>query len=523
MSGRLERLDRALGDQRHVALALVLRRRSTSEVLLRFGGRWDRIAHAFTGTTGLCRTLDLEESQLEAVNFFRHWMAARAARARREVVAFIGGARRGGKSTVSVDVALGYAVDVPDAIVVIVSPTFAKRDQLERQLKALVPTSWGDFYGMPEPRLRLANGSEIRLLGANDPSTLKRGRLDVVLLDDAQDMAPDAISMALPGVIDHGGIVIVAANPPRKFRGEWVLRLREAVQEGRVEDVKIIDVDPKLNERIDHETRTAVGRVLAVLDPKAAKADDEGEWLPTGERVYLEHFDPKRNLAPGALPERAITEQYTRRRGGRSFGLVGGVDFQASPHMVGTILGVFGTLERPIYHAVGEVFTEDATEEEFLHDVDDLGLRPEFLMWVGDASGQHQDGAHTADRDSFSIFKKFRWRIVPPVEKKSEKGTWSKNPAIESRINLVNRLLAEGRLLIDPERCPRLVEAIKECPMKIVNGRRRPYGRYTHVTDSLGYALCWLEPKPRPAVLPGQPPGQSFHDLKPGAGAYRGY
>lgn len=57
----------------------------------------------------------------------------------------------------------------------------------------------------------------------------------------------------------------------------------------------------------------------------------------------------------------------------------------------------------------------------------------------------------------------------------------------------MNNLLAQNRLFIDGEACPDVALAVKKCELK--NGR--PFGKYAHYSDALGYALCWLEPRPK--------------------------
>ena len=48
-------------------------------------------------------------------------------------------------------------------------------------------------------------------------------------------------------------------------------------------------------------------------------------------------------------------------------------------------------------------------------------------------------------------------------------------------------------LFIDGKACPDLLLALKKCELK--NGK--PVGKYAHITDALGYALWWLEPRPK--------------------------
>jgi hypothetical protein len=251
-----------------------------------------------------------------------------------------------------------------------------------------------------------------------------------------------------------------------------------------------------------------------VLDPKTQKADDLGLWLPPGDHVYVEYLDRDRNLIVAPI-DGDITAAYTQKRFGRAYPYLGGVDFNGTPHICGVVFRIFGTVDVPIFHAVDEVISPDigsssttATEEEFLHDLETAGYDPTRIGLVGDATGQHQDGKHSGPtRTSFRVVQSWRYRMVPPRAKKSDKGEWSSNPPVEDRINITNKLLSEGRFRIDPNGCPWLVESLQKCPMRTVDGRRKPYGKYTHITDAAGYVLFWGEPAPR-APMPSWPGGK---------------
>jgi hypothetical protein len=134
----------------------------------------------------------------------------------------------------------------------------------------------------------------------------------------------------------------------------------------------------------------------------------------------------------------------------------------------------------------------------------DTRFTPENCVLIGDASGTWQDAHHSRGRVSFDVFKARRWRMVPPQIKRSDRGEHPRNPYVLDRLNLVNRLLAGDakgpRLLIDPQRCPRLAEALRECEYR----NEKPRGRHAHITDALGYALWWIEPMPKPAQRPPQ-------------------
>lgn len=94
-------------------------------------------------------------------------------------------------------------------------------------------------------------------------------------------------------------------------------------------------------------------------------------------------------------------------------------------------------------------------------------------------------------------------------------------PSIPSdRVKLIKRLLRQGRLTIDPERCPFLIEALEQAEWELakVSGADgvvetfpketyRKDGYYEHPLDALGYALIRIfPPKGRPAVGRGGKP-----------------
>ncbi len=136
-------------------------------------------------------------------------------------------------------------------------------------------------------------------------------------------------------------------------------------------------------------------------------------------------------------------------------------------------------------------------------------------LWIGDASGSWQDAKHIKGRCSFDKFKARRWRIEAPRKKKTDRGEFPANPAREDRINLVNRLLDDGRLIVCLDTAADIAEDLRKCE---VDTKGRPRGRHAHRTDALGYPLFWAEPLPKPARKDTAPRGASFPQFRPGAG-----
>jgi hypothetical protein len=480
---------------RYQDLVLTFRHPRTQDFLLTCGGRWDNLTRSYVEGAELAakqvKIIDLEESQVEFTTWYAEWLRAYASGDERDIrLVLTAGERRGGKTTIGLLATIAAAIARPNTITWVISSSFQERDEIENTVRKFVPSKWYTWKGAPRYRFIFPNGSVLRCLSADDPETLKQGQVDVVLANEAQKMPAAMLTNALPGVIDRGGLVILAANPPRREVGAWVRDLKEAIDAKRLPATKFFGFSAKLNRSIDQKARADVGAILRVVDEKAAAADDEGLWLPIGEVAYAKFLSSEHVRPTPEMGE--ITQEVLKQRIGRPRDYIFGADFQITPHNASIGIKVFrGPKGEKLYWAVSE-FLVSGSEDDMLDTVDSVGLHtPENTVWIGDASGTWQDGAHKTGRNSFDVFKSRRWEIHPPRKAKDSNRKPS-NPPVQDRVNLVNNLLAAGRLFVDPKACPKLALALKKCPLK----HDKPYGLYAHCTDALGYALYWLEPQP---------------------------
>ena len=518
-------------------------------MLLAAGGLWDLLEHRYVldedgkrvrPKTG--KVVPMEESQAPFTRWYAQEFLARlrCGEPRDVSLALAAGDRRGGKTFDLLLVTLATLLDVPTlggspTVGWAVSAEYGERDELDRTVREHIPSSWYTYKKSPQFEYTFLPGSYLRNLSAYDPEMLKRGRVDVAFYNEAQKMPMQALTNGIYGTADKGGIALLAANPPRRQRGEWVYQLKQAIDEDLIAGVKYFGFSSKENTQIDAAARSRVGGIVRVLDPKGAAADDEGLWSPVNDRAYYE-FKPKvhgvslpeylPDLPVGAAPVE-VTATFIKRRYGRAFAYCGGVDFQGTPHHAGVIGRLFGNEVEPSLLIVQEFLVDLSTEDDFLDEIDEAGYTPETLLWAGDASGQWQDGKHnfSGGRASFDIFKRRRWHIRPPIAKKTDRGEHSRNPKIEDRLGLANRLLKAGRVRIDRDACPKLMEALRECPVQPGRyGGLSPYGLYSHLTDAASYMMYYLFPPKREMASGGKaPPGATFPGLKPGGGMYQGY
>jgi hypothetical protein len=496
---RVENAELATADQsRFVPLALQLRRKSNGEPLLMAGGQFDRLTARFTDAPVAPHVLPIEESQLEFFRWWSMWLASFRDGTPREIsFAMCAGNRRAGKSHGTLLAQVSACVEVPGTIAWCVVDSFRSRDEVDRTITENVPGEWFHRRLSPEFAYTFANGSIIRILSADDSEALKAGRVDVANLVDLQKLSAAALLNTLGGTIDRNGIVLASANPPRKARGQFVIDLKERLEVKQLAGSLFFGFDANLNTAVDQGARARFAAIAEVVDPKLGDADAEGTWRPIEDMAC-----PRFTAANvGAIPEQLddITQRLIAAKVDRSFPYFAGADFQKYPWHAVTFLRAFRRADgKALYVAVGEVVHE-GTETELLDRIDDVGtFTPENTVCVLDASAWWQDGAHTRGRSSSDIFKSRRWPVYPPQSKRSEKGEHARNPAVEDRLSLLNNLLTQERLLIDPTHCPKLALALKKCELKF----GKPRGRYAHQVDSLSYALWWIEPK---TAAPSEP------------------
>lgn len=487
---------------RYVDLALKLRRQKTGEILLAAGGCYDRLLQRYTGDRpATVKAIDVEESQVELIRWFSGWLRQFRVGLPRDVSLVIaGGERRGGKTFAVLLCLVAAALDVPliggsPLQAWVVSVSYQERDEVDRFIVENLPSDWYTARHAPEYRYVLLNGASIKNVSADDPSNLKRGRVDICALNEAQKMSVGALSNAIGGTIDNEGLALLAANPPRRQIGEWVYTLKQAIDDKRLAGARFFGFSAKDNTKIQQAARSRVGEILQIIDPRAKKADDEGLWLPVGDRAYPKwsHQLVGEPPPPGVCDD--ITARVTERELLISFGTVAGGDFQGRPHQAAVLYRIFDGPDGPIYWIVDELIVE-GTELHLSDAAYERGHTPETLVWIPDASGSFQDSKHSGSTTSFELLRSQRWIVFAPTEiKRPDRSRHAKNPDVDQRLGLMYRVMEQGRLRVAPH-CTWTIESFKECPLGVSRyGHRRPFGPHAHITDAAGYPICRLEPK----------------------------
>ena len=489
----LYELEQELGAAtRYLDLCMIFRHKETGEELLRVGGRWDHSTRSFLDEDPedlTAKVVLVNKNQVSTVLQFREWLDGFLSGGSRKRLLVTGGDRRGGKSFIVTALCCALCIAFPEALTWYVSPTLKKRDELERYTKGHTPKEWRS-YSAREMTFTFVNGSRIINITGDDAEDLKRGESHLVVYNEPQAMGEDVLTYGAPATIDKGGLLLFAGNPARKRKGVWFTRLVKAIEQEKYTKGVFVRISRRDNPDIDREASKDISELMHLVNPEAARADDDGIFMEPGTFAYAEHFDERRNTVPRLEVANFCTAEVIRRAGGFTrFDTLCGADFQHWPHNAGVSLQAHGDPRDPTWYVTGYLLVPD-DEDNFLDEAFSLWDQTRTL-WIGDASGSWQDAQHTKGRCSFEKFKARKWRIEPPQVKKSDRGDHPANPSREDRINVVNALLERGKLVIVMDKAAPVSEALQKCE---VDPKGRPRGRYAHLTDALGYPLWWAAP-----------------------------
>lgn len=497
--------------ERFLDVCIELRVEVTEEVLIRVGGLWDRVERRYSGAPKQGIVLYVHRGQVTAARWFCTWLRGylaggkekHAAECRRVWSLLLHGGRRGGKSDWACKALALFLVAAVGSMVWACSPTLDETGELQEVFDRILPATWA-IWREEDQRYLFVNGSRLWMRTGYKPKRLKRGRVDLVLLNEAQMMDEKVFITVRPATADTGGLTILAANPPDEPIGEWVSDFHDEARAG-TRNAREFYFDPELNPHVERES---LDDLKAELDEETYLRDVKGEFRPIGTRVlycfssrlnvYATGFLP-REFVPEALRTDApmvelknITEAFTRRHFGRPFARVTGVDVQKSPHMA--------AIEREFFacpwggDAVDWTVDEHVPELANEDDLCDILLeqhRPEDVAIVLDASGWWQDADRTKGGDSAARFRKRGFKFVFRPDRDSEK-----NPPVLENCKVCNARVrtADQRRhsFVDPS-CLRTIEALKKYPLKHGAPDRRH--KFAHIFDAWRYPMWRIWPR----------------------------
>lgn len=516
------------------------------ELFLSAGGRWNRRLNDWEGDADTCSdsvVARIHPGQVEATRWYAKWLAVHAGRRDSPPVdydmddgvidtdptkvysAMLAGGRRAGKTFWAAIAVVAYAVQFPNSIIWVVSPSRGrddtKPDEIRRYIVPLLAPSWIRRQTVATG-WELINGSNIMLKSGHagaDPDAIKEGQADLVWLNEAQKMAQRVYVVARGAISDKGGLVLCCANPPVEAKDQqWVSDFVAQTEAGKRASV-YVPFNPMRN---PHIVRGSLRALAHEVDERTYQIEALGMFMPAADAVAY-NWSRADNEKKAPTPQMLSTGQRPCPRTGlidvtadylRSIDLYDGItnligmDFQVHPWMGGPVYRIFCRPDEPIDQdhiilwGVDElVISGDELEWSFY--AKSKGYDPTWTLIIGDGTGEYQHSRRRSTdspppewkgRGSFSVLRGEGWTNIVRPDPKIPRN----NPHVVDRVRAMTSLIQTAdkkrrRLYMDPDRCPKTCKSIREWPT--VHGKPSRTSEAAHLGDGASYPIVRLFPR----------------------------
>ena len=348
----------------------------------------------------------------------------------------------------------------PRRLIWYVAPSYRMAKQIMwPDLVESIPRAWVRKYNETILTITLVNGSRIELKGADNPDTLRGVGIHYLVMDEVQDISPDAWTKVLrPTLASTGGHAMFIGTPKsyNVLFDLWSTGQRESAKAWASWQFPTI-TSPFIQEEEIEAARND-------MDEKSFEQEFNASFMTMSGRVYYP-FDRKIHVKPLAFDV--------------SLPIWIGQDFNIDP--MSSV--VFQRQKDGEMWAVDEIYLPnsntqelcDELERRYWRNLDQIVIYPDPAGAYGSTKGRGE-----SDLDIFRErgFRKQKFR--------------RKHPAVADRVNAVNRLLrsASGavRMYVDP-RCKKLIEAFEQT--LYVPGSREVDKKASveHAADAAGYCI----------------------------------
>lgn len=399
---------------------------------------------------------------------------------------------RSGKTLLAKRFTAESMVDFPltDGFFVWGAPTHPQAKRIFwKDAKAIFPRSYIWNINETDRTVQIVNGCTLAVVGVNEAERLEGVHIDGVVLDERDDIVPDAWEHHIrtrlstrgrpPGWAWHIGV-------PEGRRALWEMKCE--VESGKLPDGAFATWPSS-----DIIAPEEIAHAKATMDPLVYRQEYEADFVTFAGRTY-HTFDRDLHAA-----ERLI---YDRQRP-----LHFAFDFNVDPGTAEVCqeLPYRGSARavHPRDHGnprvadvidawIGEVWLRDSRTEHVCRALlEAFGDHPSEVHCWGDYTGGSRHTSQTRGTD---------WDQIQEILGRAYGSRLSihrkRNPSERARVNAVNaRLLtADGKIhaLVDPVTCPKLVEDFETVANKAdgsgaIDKTTEKFKLYTHPTDEVGY------------------------------------
>lgn len=360
----------------------------------------------------------------------------------------------------------------PRRLIWYVAPSYRMAKQIMwPELVESIPREWVRKYNETILTITLVNGSKIELKGADNPDSLRGVGIHYLVMDEVQDIDPEAWTKVLrPTLASTGGHALFIGTPKAY---NFLYELWKIGQDEKATAWASWQFPTITSPFIPAEEIEAA---RADMDEKSFKQEFEASFETMSGRVY-HCFDRHRHVKPLEFnPKLPIWI---------------GQDFNIDP--MSSV--VFQKQADGTMWAIDEICLPQSNTHELCDELERRYWRyQDQVVIYPDPAGAYGStkGRGESDVDIFRErgFKKAKYR--------------RKHPPVADRVNAVNRMLlaANGatRLYIDP-RCKKLIEAFEQT-LYVPNSREvDKKAGVEHAADAAGYCIEFEFPVRKIEVL----------------------
>lgn len=319
------------------------------------------------------------------------------------------------------------------------------------------------------------NGSEIWVAGLDDEKALEKilgKEYSTIYFNECSQISYTQIQVALTRLAEKSSLkkkVYYDANPPTKRHWTYWFFIKgvhpETGEEVDKERYASMLMNPEDNlENIDEDYLS----LLDSLDERQRKRFLLGEFTDDSDGSAYYSFNRDINVRP-------IDPSY------KQGSILIGMDFNVQP-----MTAVVCNYINKTFYIHDEVFLENSDTFKMSAELIKRGYRGSRVY--PDSTGANRK---TSGKSDHSILKEDGFTVVP-----------TRNPFVTDRVNNVNRLLRDARVVIDPK-CKKLINDLEKVTWKNDDLDQKTDKMLTHISDALGYVCHAIDP------LIGLPPKSS--------------
>lgn len=372
--------------------------------------------------------------------------------------------RRFGKTTLGVR-QLFFNARQPDQNVWAVLPSYrqARNVWWDQVKKKAIELNWAKKINEADLSIILKNGSKISLKGADNRDALRGAKLNYIFLDECANIDKEAYTEVLrPTLSDTGGKAMFAGTP--KGISNW---LYDIYQQGQ---------DPTETNWSSYQFTTIQGgfvpedeieQAKQELDQKVFKQEYEGTFENYEGRIYY-GFDRKENVKDFTFEQRQNIIHV-------------GIDFNVSP-----LTAICFVIKDNKMYVIDEIEMFGSNTEELANEIHNRFPGTKIIAYP-DPSGRARKT--NSPKTDFNILHNAGFIVKAP----------SRHIPVRDRINAVNSKFCSGtgeRGIIVHPKCKSLITAMERHIYRPGTQQPEKNGSkdYSHISDSIGYAVSFLFP-----------------------------